>query len=803
MPITTTIKVGESAKTITLNEGKVLLLTGAANSAGVAYQLDLVRGGTNSVKSWTVGAGALPQIGPFASTQKVMMTCSAGSISATVGEASPTAPQFDVSSSGDLLGLKGPGAGNTGSAALRTADRTAAATLRADIVIYGATFAGVMAACTAAQSGVSVLLISENGRLGGMMTGGLARVDYRGFNPRTCMNVMTMEFFRRCAAVYGMSLGDFGMDAISPYAVEPKVALAVLRDMLNEYQVPVLFNFRVTAVNKQAGDIRYLDLAHRLDVTRTKRVFGRMFGEGSYSSNLLIRAGISFTYGREANATYGETFNGVQPSFAHTGNPSAYVIAGNAGSGLLPYIDPAPLEAAGTADNRLQAFCYRLVMTNDPAIRLPVPDPATYSPLWYEVLGRSMAAAPASYQTLDQMFYRAAIPLGGVKKQDWNSNGSYSTDFAGGNFGYVTNDYAAQDQIVLNHTNYTLGLFKFLREDSRVPAALKTSLADWGFCSDEFVEDGTAGLSPELYVREAARMVGDYTMTESNYNKVAVPAYPVINANYAMDSHICSRRNVSGLVRSEGGLSSVNVPVGYYGIEYRCMLPKANECGNYANFCNGISVSHTLFGSARMEVTFGSLGEAAATAMVLAIKNKMRLHDINPADIQAAVRPYAFDAARVLTLNNGAINTGSANSFGKITTSGPGTIPAAGWSTAVFPPEFYGTNMWNEGNGNKGGRFIQFHPAFASAGRYRIMLNAPGTTNAQRKCRIDVQHADGLTTFYIDHKFGEWHFRDLGVWRFLNDGSCYIKITNAGDPADPGSDAGLMSVDGVAWSPVP
>ncbi|SDH41099.1 FAD dependent oxidoreductase [Duganella sp. OV458] len=634
-----------------------------------------------------------------------------------------------------------------------------------------------------------------------MMTGGLARVDYRGFNPRTCMNVMTIEFFRRCSAVYGISLGQFGMDAISPFAVEPKVALAVLRDMLNEYQVPLLNNYRVTNVNKQAGDIRYLDLVHRLDATRTKRVFGRMFGEGSYSSNLLIRAGISYTYGREANATYGETYNGVQPAFAHTGNPSPYVIAGNAASGLLPYIDPVALEAPGTADNRLQAFCYRLVMTNDASNRRPVPEPAIYNPLLYEVLGRSMAANPVAYDSLDKMFFRSPIGLGGAAKEDWNSNGSYSTDFAGGNFGYVTTDYAAQDQIVTNHTNYTLGLFKFLREDSRVPAALKTALASWGFCADEFVDDGTAGLSPELYVRESARMIGDYAMTEANYNKAVVPAFPVVNANYAMDSHLCSRRNVGGIVRSEGGLSSVNVPVGYYGMEYRCMLPKANECGNYTNFCNGISVSHTLFGSARMEVTFGSLGEAAAAAMVMAIKGKVRLHDISPADIQAVARPYLVNPARVLTLINGAPNSGATNAFGKVTTSA-----IAGWNNGaaqIWPPEFYDVGLWNEANGNKGGRYVQFHPAFAATGRYRILLNAPGAINAMRKCKIDIQHADGTTSFYIDHKFGEWHFRDLGVWRFLNDGTCFIKVTNAGDPADAGSEVGLLSVDGLAWHPVP
>lgn len=691
----------------------------------------------------------------------------------------------------------------TGAMRAVIADRTVQPQLRADVVIYDATPSGIMAACTAAKTGVSVLLISPYGRIGGVVTGGLSRTDYRGYNPRTCMNVMTQEFYRRCAAIYGMSLGQFGMDGTSPFAVEPKVAMQVYMDMLNEYKISVLYNYRVDTVNKQCGDIKYIDLKLRTNSNDTRRVHGSIFIDASYSSDLMIRSGVTYTVGREANATYGETYNGVTAAFVHPGNPSAYVIAGNAASGLLPHIDPAPLEAAGTGDGRIQAFCHRLIMTNNPANRLPIPEPFTYNPLWYEVLGRSMAASPTSFNTLDKMFFRAAIPLGGTEKQDWNSNGQFSLDFVGGNVGYVTTDYAVRDQIVLNHTNYTLGLFKFLREDSRVPEALKTAMLEWGFCADEFIGEGTAGLSPELYVRDSAHLVGDYVMTEANFFKTVVAAFPLVQATYPADAHLASRRNIGGVVYSEGGLSSNLVPIGSYGVEYRAMLPKAKECGNLLVSCNGISASHTLFGSLRMEVTFSSLGEAAGTAASMAIKSKMRLHDISGSDIQVAVRPYIVDPARILTLVNGAPNSGSANTFGKITTSGTGTNPATGWTIAAFPPEFYSTQLWNEGNGNKGGRFIQLFPAFAATGRYRILLNIPGGTNSQRKCKIDVLHADGTDTFYVDHKFGEWHFRDLGVWRFLNDGTNYIRVTNAGDPTDVGSEVGLMNVDGVAWHPVP
>lgn len=660
----------------------------------------------------------------------------------------------------------------------------------ADVVVYGATPAGIMAAISAAIGGVKVLLISDTGRIGGLVTGGLARTDYRGYNPRVGMNVLTQLFWRRCAAEYGLSLGEFGMDQTSPYAVEPKVALAVFQKMIAEYEIQVLYNYRVTSVSSQAGDIKYINLEHRTGGD-ARKVHGRVFIDATYSANLLIRSGVTYTYGREANATYSETYNGVRASAALTGSPDPYIVPGSSGSGLLPYIDAAALEAAGTADTRLQAFCHRLVMTNNPGNRLAIPEPTTYNPQWYELIGRAMANAPTSLDSLDEVFYRATIPQpGGYSKQDWNNQGAVSLDFIGGNAGYVTTDYAAQDAIVQNHTNYTLGLFKFLRTDSRVPAALKTALADWGFCADEFVGEGTGGLSPELYVRESARMVGDYVMTEAQVLKTSPVSQQTAIAfgNYNLDWHPASKRVVVGVTHAEGGAPGTVVPLGYYGIEYRCMLPKARECGNMLVCGNGMSASHSAFGTMRLEVTIMSMGEAAGVAAALAIKGRSRLHDLAGSDIQPYVRSYQINTARLLTIQAPSTN-------GTVTQSSAG----AGWVDATFPPEFYVTKMQNEGNGNKGGRWTKFVPTFAADGRYRILLNAPGSHNAQIDCKIDVVHAGGTDTFYIDHKFGEWHFRELGVWSFDTSGTHSITITNDIN----GKASGIMSVDGVAWHPVP
>jgi len=683
------------------------------------------------------------------------------------------------------------GNGITGSTANAVQALVSADGKSADVVIYGATPAGIMAAISAAIGGVKPLLIAHNGRLGGMVTGGLSRTDYRGYNPRVGMNMLTQLFWRRCAAEYGLSLGEFGMDPTSPYAVEPKVALAVFQKLIAEYQIQVLYNFRVSSVSKQAGDIKYIDMVARSG-TETRRIHGRVFIDASYSCDLLIRAGITYTSGREANATYTETYNGVRDTFALTGSPSPYLTAGDSGSGLLPNIDATALETAGTADTRLQAFCHRLCMTNSASNRIPVPEPSSYNPLWFELMGRGMANAPTSLDTLDEVFFRATIPQpGGFSKADWNNNGYASLDYVGGNAGFVTTNYTTQDAILQNHINYTLGFFKFLREDSRVPSALRTSLADWGFCADEFIgEETPRGLSPEVYIRESARMVGDYVMTEAQILKTTPVSQQTAIAmgTYAMDSHPCSIRNISGVARGEGGLDSGLVPLGYYGVEYRSLLSKAKECGNFLACGNGVSASHTAFGSIRIETTLMSLGEAAGAAAALAIQGRARLHDIAGSDLQPYVRSYQINAARLLTIQAPSTN-------GTVTQSSSG----AGWVDATWPPEFYITKLQNEGNGNKGGRWTQFNPTFAASGRYRILLNAPGSHNSQIDCKIDVVHAGGTDTFYIDHKFGEWHFRELGVWSFDTSGTHSIRITNDIN----GKASGLMSVDGVAWHPVP
>jgi hypothetical protein len=658
-----------------------------------------------------------------------------------------------------------------------------------DVIVYGATPSGIMAAMAARRSGASVTLLAPDGRVGGMVTGGLARTDYKGFTSRSCMNKLTREFYSRVAAEYGKTIAQLGFSGASPFAHEPKVAAKVYREMLAEAGITPLRGLRCTRVQMLGTSIDSIEVAQVGGAALTIR--GRMFIDASYECDLMMRLpGLSWTYGREANNTYGEQYNGVRALQGVQSSVSPHLIAGDLTSGLLPFIEGSPVEPAGSPDTRLQAFNFRLVMTNDPGNRRPVPEPAHYDPQWYELLGRLMVAAPAALDAVDKMFSPVVIPSAPAKF-DFNNRGGISTDLIGGNAGFVTLDYAARDAIVQRHLDYTLGLFKFLREDPRVPATLRADLANWGLCADEFTDENSTGMSPQLYIRESARLVGEVVMTEAHYFEVAAIDEPVAFANYNMDFHYVSRRNVAGVMLVEGALSGLVSSSGMYGIDYRCVLPMRSECTNLLVSCNGISASHAAFGSLRTEAVFQSLGEVAGRAAALALTRGVGLHDLTGADVGPLVRVVdPINPIRVLTLAEPATN-------GQATTSA-----VAGWTLGLrVSSEFYSTGYANDQGASKGAQWAMFKPAFGGSGRFRLRLNAPVTPSSQPKFRVEVRHANGLRTFYIDHKLGESYFVDIGAYDFSNDGTEFVRCTNAGDPTVPGSSAGTMNIDALAWDP--
>ncbi len=481
-----------------------------------------------------------------------------------------------------------------------------------DVVVYGGTSAGVIAAIQVAKLGKSVVLIEPGKHLGGLTSGGLGATD---IGNKAAIGGLSREFYKRVNQHYNP-----GSDSNSTmWIFEPHVAENILNDMLNEVHVKVIYNERLdlnSGVNKEDTRIVYIKMESGLTFQ------GKMFIDASYEGDLMAIAGVSFTIGREANKIYGETLNGVQTANAKNHqfkNPvDPYVIPGKAESGLLPGIldDGGPgIEGAG--DHRVQAYCFRMCLTNVPENRIPFPKPENYDPMRYELLLRYIKTGVFDVLKLSKL-----MPNG---KTDTNNKGAFATDNIGMNYKYPNGDYKTRESIIKEHENYQKGLMWFLANDPRLPNYVREEVNQWGLPKDEFVDNGN--WPHQLYIREARRMISDYVMTQHNCEGKVVSEDPVGLAAYTMDSHNVQRYvDEFGRVRNEGNVEVGGFPP--YPISFKSIVPKSDECTNLVvPVC--LSASHIAFGSIRMEPVFMVLGQSAATAAVLAINEEKDIQQIS------------------------------------------------------------------------------------------------------------------------------------------------------------------------------
>lgn len=485
----------------------------------------------------------------------------------------------------------------------------------ADIVIYGGTSSGVIAAVKAARLGRAVVLIEPGRHLGGLTSGGLGATD---IGNKRAIGGMAREFYRRVGHEYGKE---------ESWTFEPHVAEGVFQNLVGEAKLPVVLGERLDlkqGVVKHGSRI----VSIRMESGRTFR--GRVFIDASYEGDLMALAGVSYTVGRESNATYGETLNGVQSAhathhqFEHAVDP--YVTRGDPASGLLPGIDPLGPGDEGGGDRRVQAYCFRVCTTDVVANRRPWARPADYDPLRYELLLRNFEAGDRRVP-----WHRVMLPN---RKTDTNNNFAVSTDYIGMNYDYPDGDYATRERIIREHRSYQQGLFWTLANSPRVPADVRMHFKTWGPALDEFVDN--ENWPHQIYVREARRMVSDYVMTQHNCQGRRIADDPVALAAYTMDSHNVQRYvDAAGHVRNEG-----DVEVGGfepYPISYRSITPRASECSNLiVPVC--LSASHIAFGSIRMEPVFMVLGESAAVAADLALEHDVGVRAIPYVALEARLR---------------------------------------------------------------------------------------------------------------------------------------------------------------------
>lgn len=473
-----------------------------------------------------------------------------------------------------------------------------------DLCIYGGTSAGVVAAYSAAQQGLDVILVEPTYHIGGMTTGGLGYTD---IGNKQVISGVAKQFYRKVGAHYGR---------LEQWIFEPSVAEKIMRDYLDHEKITLLENYRIRESNVDAGRIGSIVVENSSHPSRSKTINADYFIDCSYEGDLMARSGVEYTVGREANEQYGETYNGVELMTRHQfpDGIDPYKEKGNPESGLLWGISPEKVAENGTADKMVQAYNYRMCLTDNPENMVPITRPADYDSTRYELLLRLMDAQPDKRE-LNNYFIWSRMPN---NKTDVNNRGGFSSDMIGMNHSYPEASYEERKAIIDAHTSYTKGLLYFIGHDERVPEQLRNEMLLWGYPKDEYVKFGH--WTPQLYVREARRMVGEYVATQADCEGREVPYDGIGMAAYQMDSHNCQRivinKNGMDMVKNEG-----NVEIGGglpYPISYRSITPKREQCTNLlVPVC--LSASHIAYGSIRMEPVFMVLGQAAAVAVAVAV----------------------------------------------------------------------------------------------------------------------------------------------------------------------------------------
>lgn len=537
-----------------------------------------------------------------------------------------------------------------------------------DVVVYGATSAGISAAIQCSRMHKTVLLIEPSHRIGGLTTGGLGATD---IGSKIAIGGISKEFYQlikkyydqpknwkwQDKADYRESRNIEGEDAM--WTFEPSVALNIYREMIAEEQIDLVYNKRLLrdgGVNKDNGRITHLKM-------ESGEIYkGKMFIDATYEGDLMAASGVSYTIGRESNKLYGETLNGVQLDKINTtigkkishnalhhnfiNKVDPYIVKGDPASGLLPYISSESPGVDGEGDDKIQAYCFRMTLTDHPDNRIPFKKPDNYNELNYELLFRNYEAAegPISemYSYGDPLVPWINTPMPN-RKTDTNNQKGFSTDFIGQNYAYPEATYEEREKIVEAHLNYQMGLMWTLAYHPRIPEEVRKVVSDWGVCKDEFIENENHW-TQQLYIREARRMISDYVMTQRNCEGIEIADDPIAMAGYGMDSHHVQRYvDVNGYVQNEGNVEARGYPP--YPVSYRSIVPRKSECTNLlVPVC--ISASHIAFGSLRMEPVFMVLGQSAAIAAAQAIDDKQDLQDINYRKLRETLLTYK----QILTL---------------------------------------------------------------------------------------------------------------------------------------------------------
>ncbi|MCF3648421.1 FAD-dependent oxidoreductase [Synoicihabitans lomoniglobus] len=521
-----------------------------------------------------------------------------------------------------------------------------------DVVVYGGTSAALTAAIQARQMGKTVIVVSPDRHLGGLTSGGLGFTDS---GDKSVIGGLAQEFYHRVWQHYRQpdawtwqKRAEFGNKGQGHRAIddetetmwlfEPSVAESIFEAWVAEHDIEVV---RDEWLDRESGVAMHGDRITAITTLSGATYRGAMFIDATYEGDLMAAAGVDFRVGREANHEYGEEHNGVQTGVLHHNHHfgervvprpiDPYVVPGDPTSGVLPRISTEPPGEFGSADHRVQAYCFRTCYTNDPDNLVPWPKPAHYDPSQYELIVRVF---DAGWRGLFGKFDR--LPN---HKTDTNNHGPFSYDNIGYNYDYPEASYERRREIIAEHRDYQQGLIWFLAHDPRIPADVQAEFNRWGLVRDEFTDNGN--WPHQLYIREARRMVGRHVMTENQLRQREPTPEPIGMGSYTIDSHNTQRYiTPEGYVQNEGDIGvHLNGP---YTIAYGSLVPRRGQAANLL-VPVACSATHIAYGSIRMEPVFMILGQSAATAAALAL------------DLEVPVQDVPYDRLRTQLLTDGQV----------------------------------------------------------------------------------------------------------------------------------------------------
>ena len=637
---------------------------------------------------------------------------------------------------------------------------------KADVIIYGATAGGISSAISASRSGAKVILIEPGQHLGGMLTGGLSHTDY---GDRSIIGGLALEFYKRVANYYKTDLYFWR-------GPEPTVGEKLFKDWLKEEHVEVVYGKRLKKATKINGQIQSIEMLSG------EQFIANVFVDATYEGDLLARAGISYTIGRESIKKYDEQWAGRQPFYSDGHNfnhPYSVNPFKNWKDGaLLPLINNRKQAGFGAADSAVQSYCFRLIMTNNPLNRVAISRPIDYDSSRYELLRRYIKERKPNTLTESGIF-SPYINLPN-QKAEINSLGPISTNlYDGSNWYYPDANYETRDKIWNDHISYTLGLLYFAANDPSLPEKVRNEAKEWGFCKDEFANNNH--FPHQLYVRVARRMIGEYVLTSHDldeniykYDGVGMGSYNIDIRHTQRTFHWVSRfPELIPETINEGYLS---IPVKPYEIPYRSLMPKFEECSNLiVPVC--ISSSNLGYASFRMEPQYMIAGQAAGIAAAMASKMKIAVQQI-PINL---LRDQLATQGQIISIKknpNGYFQKGNAIIADDDI---PRFIEKSGkWKLSEDPlvKRHEITFMYTDQDPKIYLATISYRPILSKTGSYNVYGWWPKTANAANNVPVKIFSADGIIALKINQQSqgNEWVL--MGNYRFNAGQNNLVEISN-------------------------